>query len=644
MLGNDMVEGLEEWQNIPEVLRKAFTAVRDSMDVQRQHNGTLAQTVASVEHRLQALEDGQMQLGTQVKQMELQVASVQGARADALTELRDCVNTLSASSTSASEAMRNDLAAKSSVVEFNELQQEFEYVKGQLGEVTQRHESIHQFVSSGQSLMQHKYQVQQLVQEELLRCTDTDVLKMPSASLIRLRKLEGSIHLLSSNAGRLEDTLRMLGQKQDAVMSDVVCAVKMSEDATKVSREARRASEMHAAFRVNDVMELDREAAQTAAASKYLALNVRASSRNLTKASSPPSSPAQCAQPWPYHWQQHLPLEIAPTAARKPYDSAYDKPYEMRNRYISGFDSSASHYNSSAGLSRTTAMAPTVMVPTVIDRDYSSWDGHPVSTSNECRSSRFADRLGGGTGDGLRGVGAGAVGTAGVAGTAGGAGTWARANRGGHDPYYYNKGSAAANRLLSDSGGGGGRSSFASSSLAVSASIGAYTPAVHTRAGLGQGSSSTHLEEYGGSMNDRAAQDPMSYAATRISPMLAGHRTDAAVDTATPNADDSGVGAGSSAGAGSGAGGAGGAGSKLFSAAANKLVQKQRLSKLALSLKTASTTVSSDGLNTTKEVAKEAAKEASKEASGGAGATSGGAVGESAMEKISRLAEVSTHN
>jgi hypothetical protein len=74
------------------------------------------------------------------------------------------------------------------------------------------------------------------------------------------------------------------------------------------------------------------------------------------------------------------------------------------------------------------------------------------------------------------------------------------------------------------------------------------------------------------------------------------------------------------------------------------LVQKQRLSKLALSLKTASTTVSSDGLNTTKEVAKEAAKEASKEASGGAGATSGGAVGESAMEKISRLAEVSTHN
>jgi hypothetical protein len=46
--------------------------------------------------------------------------------------------------------------------------------------------------------MQHKYQVQQLVQEEFLRCTDADVLKMPSASLIRLRKLEGSIHLLSS--------------------------------------------------------------------------------------------------------------------------------------------------------------------------------------------------------------------------------------------------------------------------------------------------------------------------------------------------------------------------------------------------------------------------------------------------------------
>jgi hypothetical protein len=41
-----LVEGLEEWQHIPEVLQKAFTAV--PMDVQRQHNGTLAQTVASV--------------------------------------------------------------------------------------------------------------------------------------------------------------------------------------------------------------------------------------------------------------------------------------------------------------------------------------------------------------------------------------------------------------------------------------------------------------------------------------------------------------------------------------------------------------------------------------------------------------------
>jgi hypothetical protein len=75
MLGDDMVEGLEEWQNIPLVLRRAFAVVRDAMDVQRQQQGTIAQTVASVEKRLEVLEDQQSRLGRHVTQMESQIAA-----------------------------------------------------------------------------------------------------------------------------------------------------------------------------------------------------------------------------------------------------------------------------------------------------------------------------------------------------------------------------------------------------------------------------------------------------------------------------------------------------------------------------------------------------------------------------------------
>jgi chromosome segregation ATPase len=220
------------------VLRKAFTGVRDAIDVQRQQQGTLVNALAETEKRLQALEDRERSIGSQVSQMESQVVELQ-ATTSRVPEQIEALTTMS-------EAVRSNLATKLSVEDFHAVQQVMteiggglDIVKGQISDVSQRTESITHYVSSGESLVQHKYHVQQLVQEELLRCTDTDVLKMPSASLIRLRKLEGSIHLLSSTTNRLDDVLRVLGQKQDAVVVDVRCAMETAEGATKVSREAR---------------------------------------------------------------------------------------------------------------------------------------------------------------------------------------------------------------------------------------------------------------------------------------------------------------------------------------------------------------------------------------------------------------------